>query len=369
MRSYTFDVGYLHPRRSLPSMDKKRVLITVAILALIGILAYFQFREWRHFDWTKFWSQTEDVRWKHILHAIALIYLAYVLRALRWQVFLKPAKKSSWLTLLSPTLIGFTGLALLGRAGDFIRPYLIARREKLSVSSQVAVWTIERIFDMGAFTVLMVGAIFASKGLRTLSFYPRIREGGFLLVAAVSGMAVAAVVIAKNGNRLADWAETHASRISATLGQKVATKIREFGMGLNTIRGPWAFAQLSVVSVAMWYVIALSYKEVTHAYSIPQLQHLTTSKVLLLMGSSMIGSMVQLPGVGGGSQVATISTLSGVFDVPKESAASCGILLFLVTFMAVVPVGLALAHRAHLSLRELSVESANEEAAAAVAKT
>ena len=61
----------------------------------------------------------------------------------------------------------------------------------------------------------------------------------------------------------------------------------------------------------------------------------------------MIGSLVQLPGVGGGSQLATISTLDHVFDiVPKELAVSCGIMLWLVTFVAVVPVGLgALASR------------------------
>jgi uncharacterized membrane protein YbhN (UPF0104 family) len=115
----------------------------------------------------------------------------------------------------------------------------------------------------------------------------------------------------------------------------------------------------------MWYLIALAYREVTHAYSIPALHHLTISKVLLLMGSSMVGSMVQLPAVGGGSQVATISALSGIFGVPKESAVSCGMLLWLVTFMSVAPLGLALAHRARLSLRQLSKESAQAEAESA----
>jgi hypothetical protein len=79
------------------------------------------------------------------------------------------------------------------------------------------------------------------------------------------------------------------------------------------------------------------------------------------MGASMIGSMVQLPGVGGGSQLATIATLEKVFDVPKELAASCGIMLWLVTFVAVVPVGLFLAHRERLSLRKLSQETAKAE--------
>jgi hypothetical protein len=79
------------------------------------------------------------------------------------------------------------------------------------------------------------------------------------------------------------------------------------------------------------------------------------------MGASMIGSMVQLPGVGGGSQLATIATLEKVFDVPKELAASCGIMLWLVTFVAAVPVGLFLAHRERLSLRKLSEETEKEE--------
>jgi len=50
-----------------------------------------------------------------------------------------------------------------------------------------------------------------------------------------------------------------------------------------------------------------------------------------------------------------------VFDVPPEMAASCGILLWLVTFAAVIPLGLLLAHQERLSLRKLSVESHHTE--------
>jgi glycosyltransferase 2 family protein len=93
------------------------------------------------------------------------------------------------------------------------------------------------------------------------------------------------------------------------------------------------------------------------------------SQVLVLMGASMIGSMVQLPGVGGGSQLATIATLERVFDVPKELAASCGIMLWLVTFVAVVPLGLFLAHRERISLRKVSKETAQAEEVASAEKT
>ena len=94
----------------------------------------------------------------------------------------------------------------------------------------------------------------------------------------------------------------------------------------------------------------------THSYGVDALQ-IPVSQLLIVILASMVGSILQLPAVGGGSQVATIAILSHVFDASPELAASCGILLWLVTFAAVVPAGLLLAHHERLSLRKLSVES------------
>ena len=273
------------------------------------------------------------------------------------------ASHASALGIVPPTMIGFTGLALLGRPGELIRPYLIARRENLSFSSQMAVWTVERIFDVGAFTILMVLAIFLPTDVRFLpnpQVYPRLRLGGFLLVALVAGMTVAALLVARYGEGLAKWVEKEFSHLASNLGHRIAQKVREFHGGLDTIHNPLSFLQISAVSVVMWWFIAVAYREVAHAYGAP-MAHMTVPKVLLLMGSSMLGSLIQLPGVGGGSQLATISALEHIFETSHELAASCGILLWLVTFVAVVPVGLMLAHHERVSLRKLSEESNREE--------
>lgn len=347
-------------------MNNKKYVAYAVVSFVLAVLVYLQFRTWRNFDWDRLFQY--GLNWRHIVHGVALIYIAYFLRAVRWKIFLRPVRKqASILGLVSPTVIGFTGLALLGRPGELIRPYLIARRENLSFASQVAVWAVERIFDIGGFTVLLVAAIFLPSKLRTFaaSAPPEVRHWihftGYALIALVLGLLSAAVVMAYRGNRIAQWVEDRFSHLAENLGHRIAQKIREFTVGLNTIHGPFAFLQVSAVSVLMWWVIAVAYKEVTHAYGAP-MHAMSTTKVLLLMGSSMIGSMVQLPGVGGGSQLATISALDHVFDiVPKELAVSCGIMLWLVTFVAVVPLGLVLAHRERLSLRKLSAESAKAE--------
>jgi len=348
-------------------MSKKSILAYVIVTAILVALVYVQFRTWKDFDWLTFWDQSKQISPRHILQAIALIYVSYFLRALRWKIFLQPVRKEvSTLELIPPTLVGFTGLALLGRPGELIRPYLIARRANLTFSSQMAAWAIERIFDVGGFTVLMVLAIFLPTELRFLpnpEIYPRLRVGGFLLVALVAGLALGAFLVAQFGEALAAWIEVRFSHLAANFGHRVAQRLREFHGGLDTIHSPLSFLQLSGVSILMWWLIALAYREVTHAYG-PALEHMTVSKVLLLMGSSMLGSLIQLPGVGGGSQLATISALQHIFHASHELAASCGILLWLTTFVAVVPAGLLLAHRERLSLRKLSEESEQEEARA-----
>ncbi|HET7208260.1 MAG TPA: lysylphosphatidylglycerol synthase transmembrane domain-containing protein [Terriglobales bacterium] len=416
-------------------MSKKRILTTVIVLAILGALVYFQIQHWRSFDWHRF-RQASQVNLLHIAAAIVLVYCTYLLRALRWRIFLQPVKKTQTRRLLAPSFIGFTGLALLGRPGEFIRPYLIAKKEGVSVSSQIGVWTVERIFDVGAFTVLMTLDVFFSSQIRANPYVGKFRLAAVVLCILVAGMAFLAFLIQRRGHRFAEFLHRVSSRISPNLAHHVDQKVRAFGAGLNTIASKKALLQLVAVSLATWFLIALSYREVAHSYppepatpaeevgapsldvenatlagvpgmageeltpdvidavregvrakgysveeksgeywlvrrgkrikkigEHPHLSNLDVSRVLLLMGFSMIGSVVQLPAVGGGSQLAVISALQVIYGIPPELAVSCGILLWLVTFMSCIPVGLVLAHREHLSLRKLSEESAHEEEA------
>jgi hypothetical protein len=88
--------------------------------------------------------------------------------------------------------------------------------------------------------------------------------------------------------------------------------------------------------------------------------------VVLVMGSSMLGSVVQLPGGVGGSQLAVIGVLQFLFsgepyNITRELAVSCGIMLWLVTFMSVIPAGVLLARFEKISFLRLNEASAEEE--------
>lgn len=51
-------------------------------------------------------------------------------------------------------MIGFTAVALIGRVADPVRPYLVAKKTGLPLANQIAVYIVERIFDMGTIALV-----------------------------------------------------------------------------------------------------------------------------------------------------------------------------------------------------------------------
>jgi len=344
------------------SMNKKRIFIFGVVLVVLCLLIYLQIRTWKTFNWQMFWSRTDHVNPLGLIAGVVFTYLAYALRAVRWRIFLKPVCKTTTARLMAPQFIGFSALALLGRAGEMIRPYIIAKKERLTFTSQIAVWGVERIFDMGAFAVLLALS-FLSPDLRALPFYRGLREAAFALMALVAALLVGAVLVRRSGERVGQFLHDLFVGFAPRFAHHVREKVRSFSEGLKTIHDLGSAVQLIGVSLFMWVLIAFAYYAITHAYP-GELCSLTLPHQVVLMGSTMVGSMLQLPAVGGGSQLAAISMLHSGFGIEQELAVSCGILIWAITFMSVIPTGLALARREHLSLR--AVAEAEEKAAALV---
>ena len=90
-----------------------------------------------------------------------------------------------------------------------------------------------------------------------------------------------------------------------------------------------------------WALIVVAILFVFKAFE-PHL-FLSLLDVIIFLGFLALGAVVQAPGVGGGVQVATILALTELFAVPLEVASSVAIVLWAVTFVVVVPVGLVFA--------------------------
>ncbi|HEX6465736.1 MAG TPA: lysylphosphatidylglycerol synthase transmembrane domain-containing protein [Terriglobales bacterium] len=354
-------------------MKRKQILVLLVVMVVLAALVYLQIRAWRKFDWEKFEDGIAGINYLYILLAIGCIYLADLLRAVRWKIFLRPTRPdASWVGLIAPQYVGFTGLALLGRPGEFIRPYLIAKKENVTFSSQIAIWLVERVFDTGAVVLLFTIDVFTSQSLRELDKYDAWRKVGYIAAPGFAAFVLMIWALWVRGPEIARWLCRRLSRVSNSFSSSVEKKILGLSQGLKTIHDVRSLLQVSGISIVIWCLVALAYRQVTHAYpAATGLQDLDFPQVLLLMFASVAGGVIQLPLVGGGSQLATIAVLSQTFgynDAP-ELAVSCGVLLWLVTFMSVIPAGVLLAHREHVSLRRLTKDSQQAEPAAEAALT
>jgi len=326
----------------------------LAAIALVAVVLLF-----RHvrFDWAMFWHQLRYVSWWHIAAAIALIYGTYWLRALRWAEFCRPIQPVRARKLVGPQFVGFTAVALFGRLADLLRPYLLARRTGLTVSSQVAVYTVERMFDLGAAAVVFSSALaFSPAGLEHRDRFVRVGLGS---LAATVVIAVFAAIVRTKGDRVAAWIRGRLGGSSPKLAQGIEEKILGFREGLRAVSTMREFGVALVISLLMWGMIGGAYVQATHAFAqTPELAELSFSRTMLLMAVSLGGSLVQLPVLGWFTQIAVMAAaMRGFYGAPIEAATACAAAILVVTTLSIVPVGLVFARMEGVSLRRVPGES------------
>jgi uncharacterized protein (TIRG00374 family) len=350
---------------------KKNSVATVAILVALTALFARQFHTWRGLQWDVFRGQASHLEWLNVGIATVLFYTSFVLRAWRWKIFLKHVRQTTTLRMLGPTFVGFAAAALVGAAGEFTRPYLIAKKEDLTVSSQMGVWTVERIFDVAAFALLLLlAAVFVD--VKSLPYLEQFHRLGLLLIviSCITGLIV--WQMERNGPHLERIVERALLRMMPRLARRVANRVGSFSAGLKIFTDRKTSFQIAASSLLMWVVIALAYHYTIRAFP-PPLRTMPLTYAPLVLAFAIVGGLVQLP-ASATSQLVVIVALLNVFRVPGELAVSCGIALWLGAYIAPVPVGLMYLRHEHLSLRALTLqnsalqprEPAAEEAAAVV---
>ena len=341
-------------------MKSRKGIVWLAILIVLALVVFAN-RGRIHFDWAMFWQQLRHISWIHIAAGIALIYSTYWLRAARWSVFLSATKKVSPFTLVGPQFIGFTAVALFGRLADVIRPALVAKRVQLPISSQIAVYTIERMFDLGAAAIIFSGALLFAP--RDLPHHEIFIHTGVVSLGLTAFIAIFAVTIRVAGGAVATAAHAILHPLSHPIADSVAGKIRGFRDGLNAISSAQDFLITALISLAMWGLIGFAYVQTLHAFTdTPELATISFSSTMLLMGASIGGSLLQLPIIGWSTQIAvTAAAMHEFYGAPVEAATACGALLLIVTFLSIIPAGLISARINHVSLKKIAAEAATAD--------
>jgi len=356
---------------------KKRQLIlgVVVLAALVGLFLWGRHKF--HFDFHVFRDQITQADWTKIAIGLLCIYSAFLFRSVRWALLLKHNKKVAPLSLLGTQVIGFTAIALIGRVADPVRPYLVSKKTGLPLSSQFAVYIVERLLDAGSMALIFSVAMLwipeadivrvtsHSKMVVSVSQHSPLlatilaRYGGLFLTLAG---ALFLVAVRLWGTAVAIFFERAVGLISKKLGTAIGEKIRTFHAGLDTMRTFSEFAANAGLSIAMWTLIAFAYFITLRAFAgSPPLATITPPKTVLMMIASGGASIFQLPVLGWFTQIGIVAAvLTGALGASPEAATASATCLLLVTFIGVIPLGLTWAQFEHINLRKVTHESEEE---------
>jgi hypothetical protein len=237
----------------------------------------------------------------------------------------------------------------------------VARRQQVTFTSQLAVYAVERVFDLLAAASIIAVTLSISPSVRNLPYHEQFRRAGYIGIAAALVLALIAVSIRFSGEKIADLASHWFGMISKKLAHGIHEKILAFSHGLNAIAGWGSLLEALFYSFLTWGMIALAYVVIVHSFTVPELAAIPAAQTILLMAGSLLGSFAQLPAIGGGSQVAILYVLTSVLHVGPEAATACTLTLYVVTFLTVIPAGLIFARVEQVSLRNVAQESEMEE--------
>ena len=338
-------------------------LRTVGVVGLAVALMAWVFRS---ADPASVWAEIEGARADLIAASAAGIALAYVVRVKRWLLLLAPLGPVGVGSATRATVIGFATSTIVPRLGEVVRPYLLARRERLSMSAALATIVVERLLDMVA-VVLLFGLFLLAFSRQLPSTDEQVLgalKAGGLMVALGAGVVLALVCAVA---RRPEWAASAAARVERLAprgaGAAAGRFITRFSTGLGAARDPARLLQAVAWSLVMWSMVGATAWWGCLAFGIA----LPPSSGLLLMALMALGVSAPTPAGVGGFHVAVQVGLTAFYAAPPDAAVGAALVLHAATFAPVTVVGLAWMARDGITfrgMRDLTSSSSSAEAPA-----
>ena len=332
---------------------------TVVIAALtVGLIAFVL----RNANLAEVWGAMRHVDPLVLVSAAGLVFLSYVIRARRWQFLLAPLGGAHFIPAFRTTVIGFAASFLLpARAGEFLRPWLLARQEGLRPTAVFATIIFERILDL----VVVVAALatyllLLGPELARLdpAVYAMVRLGGLGSAAAAVVAMVVIFVLATHPERIAALVRSAERVLPARIAHAVADAARTFSEGLAAVRQPARLAGALGWSIPLWAAIAFEIWLVSRGFGI----QLPASGTLLVMAMLVVGVAVPTPGAVGGFHAAYTLAVTTFFGAAQEPAVAAAIVLHAVGFVPTTLVGIWMMARDGMSLGRLRSMAATAQA-------
>jgi uncharacterized protein (TIRG00374 family) len=273
--------------------------------------------------------------------SLACALAAIPLRAWRWQILLRPVGEADFGPTFAATCIGFAASTVLpARAGEVVRPVVLARRTRIPLSASIASVLFERVVDLT--TVLLLFLVYGLwPGLRpAFSGEAATVFSSMRALALVSGAGAAvffAIAFVATGRR--EGARKLVSRLTRWLPERFRAPAEEafasFLDGMRPVRHGRTLAATAFLSVLLWTVVCGQVAFLFRAFRLP----LGAAASILIVVATLIGLAIPTPGGVGGFHKLCQVALTLFYGIDVDAATGLAIVYWFVAFTPVTVIG------------------------------
>jgi len=267
-----------------------------------------------------------------ILPGVAVYFVGLWVRSWRWHYTLRHFKAIPITHLFPLICIGYFGNNVYPfRAGEFIRSYVLKRKEDIPISSSLATVIIERVFDG------LVMLLFVFLALPFVPALPAAYRNSVISLTVILLVATAFFVwMAVQPDRMAIVYTWFADRLlPARVRQRTDDFYTRFMAGLHSLSRTTDVLMIFGTSIVIWLMETVKYWFVMHAFNF----HVSFLVLMLMNGLvNLATTLPSAPGYVGTFDLPGIGVLKS-FGVDQNLAASYTFTLHVALWLPVTLVG------------------------------
>lgn len=312
-----------------------------ALKLIIGLVigALFFYLAVRSVNLEQMIAALRRTRYAYVLLSAALMFAAHYLRALRWRYFLAPVKQVPTGSLFSALMIGYAANTFVpAHLGEFLRAFVIGKKQDISASAAFASIVVERIVDVISLIAIMALVIMVHP-------FPEWVEASGALMLGGALLAFGILIAAKRyETRTAALIHALTKPLPARIGRRLAALAVNFLAGLVSLKSGGHYVAAAVLSLAIWLGYAACYYTCLEAFHLVSAHQLAWYAGLVVLVFTTISVVIpSTPGyVGTFHYLCQLALV--MFGVPASEALSFAVIVHFVSVAPVAVVGLICAN-------------------------
>jgi glycosyltransferase 2 family protein len=299
---------------------KRRTWLWFVVAVVIGLAAFSMIGDVRHLG-----ESLTGFRWWALFAAIGLAFMNYVLRFVRWQVYL--ARQSVSVPLASSALVFGAGLSLSitpAKLGELVKSLLLRDMHDVPAPRTAPIVVAERVTDLVALLALAVIGVAAYGVDPTL--------------VAIAGALIAC------GLLLLAWPRPTRALIDLATRpaklQRLRAPLHETFENLVALCRPVPLVAATAIAIPAWACECVGFALICNAF--PGMHVALGLAMVIYAGTTIAGALSFLPGGLGVTEGAmTLALVSGAAHFDRASAVAATLLTRLATLWFAVLLGIA----------------------------